>query len=312
MNSDDRPYAIIEAPSVLGLRPSGVQHLGGALLHHGLAEQLNARHAGRLDPPPYRRGRNPETKTLNAHAIADWTPRLADAFLRVLDAGEFPIVLGGDCSILLGPTLALRRRGRFGLLFIDAHADFYQPEANPNGEAASMDLAFVTGYGPPLLANLEGRAPLVQPSDVVVFGVRDADEQRAYGSGPLPAEIVTLDLDTVRHMGASRAADRGIAHLSRPELDGFFIHLDADVLNDAIMPAVDYRLDGGLWWEELSAVLAAAVSSGRAVGLEVTIYNPSLDQQGNAGRGLVVTVAAALGKSAVWRPQGRLQDFRAR
>jgi arginase len=43
----------------------------------------------------------------------------------------------------------LKRRGRYGLLFIDGHADFYQPEVNPNGEAASMDLAFATGHGRP-------------------------------------------------------------------------------------------------------------------------------------------------------------------
>jgi arginase len=83
-----------------------------------------------------------------------------------LDRGEFPLILGGDCSILLGATLALKRRGRFGLLFIDGHADFYQPAANPNGEAASMDLAFVTGYGPSPLTDLEGRGPLVGVEDV--------------------------------------------------------------------------------------------------------------------------------------------------
>ena len=60
-------------------------------------------------------------------------------------------MLGGDCSILLGNLLALRRRGRYGLLFVDGHADFYHPEANPNGEAASMDLAFATGRGPEVL-----------------------------------------------------------------------------------------------------------------------------------------------------------------
>ena len=96
----------------------------------------------------------------------------------VVGRGEFPILLGGDCSILLGSTLALRRRGRYGLLFIDGHADFYQPEANPNGEAASMDLAFATGHGPELLTNLEGLRPLVRDEDVVAFGFRDAEEQR--------------------------------------------------------------------------------------------------------------------------------------
>jgi arginase len=128
-----------------------------ALLGHGLAERLQARHAGRLETPPYQAERDRETQTLNAAAIAAWSPKLADAVEKVLDAGEFPVILGGDCSIVLGPALALKRRGRFGLLFIDGHADFYQPEAEPHGEAASMDLAFATGHGPALLVDIEGR-----------------------------------------------------------------------------------------------------------------------------------------------------------
>ena len=114
--------------------------------------------------------------------------QLADAVADVVERDEFPVLLGGDCSILLGSTLALRRRGRYGLLFIDGHADFYQPEANPNGEAASMDLAFATGRGPELLTNLEGLRPLVRDEDVVAFGFRDAQEQREYGSQPLPPD----------------------------------------------------------------------------------------------------------------------------
>ena len=171
-----RRYAIIEAPSILGLKPTGVDRLPQALLENRLAQRVDARYAGRVEPLPYRDERDAATGTLNAPAIAHWSPRLANAIGRVLDAGEFPLVLGGDCSILLGAMLALKRRGRFGLLFIDGHADFYQPAANPNGEAASMDLAFATGYGPALLTDLEHRGPLVRPADTVAFGFRDADE----------------------------------------------------------------------------------------------------------------------------------------
>lgn len=99
-----RPYAIIEAPSILGLRPSGVQNLPDWLLRHGLAERLNARHAGRVEPPPYSADRDPVTKTLNAQAIAGWTPVLANAAERVLDAGEFPVVLGGDWVMVGRPA----------------------------------------------------------------------------------------------------------------------------------------------------------------------------------------------------------------
>jgi arginase len=293
-----RSYAIIEAPSILGLKPSGVETLPDALLGHGLAERLRARLAARLAVPAYSAERDPQTQTLNAQAIAAWSPTLADAAEEVLAAGDFPLILGGDCSILLGSALALKRRGRYGLLFIDGHADFYDPQSNPNGEAASMDLAFATGYGPALLTDLEGRGPLVREEDAVAFGWRDADEQAAYGSPPLPQRLLSFDCATVQRMGAAAAAEAAVAHLTRDGLEGFFVHLDADCLADEIMPAVDYRLPGGLTLDELRTTLDIALASGKAVGLEVTIYNPRLDGDGAAGRAIATLLADALGAAA--------------
>src|SRR5687767_4212463 len=107
-----RRHAIIEAPSTLGLKTDGVEGSSGRLLELGLAERIGARRAGRLAVPPKRAMPDPATQTLNADAIAAWSPKLADAVAETLDTGEFPVVLGGDCTILLGSMLALRRRGR--------------------------------------------------------------------------------------------------------------------------------------------------------------------------------------------------------
>ena len=295
-------YTIIEAPSILGLRSTGVDCLARCLLQNDLAERLSARHASRVAPAHRSGERDAATLILNAAAIASWSPQLADAIEHVLNRAEFPLILGGDCSILLGATLALKRRGRFGLLFVDGHADFYQPEANPNGEAASMELAFATGHGPALLADLEGRGPLVRSQDTVAFGFRDSDEQRQHGSQPLATEILALDLDTVRRMGVERAMAVALERLSRPSLDGFFIHFDADSLDDSVMPAVDYRLPDGFSWNEMTAILKVAMASGHAVGLEVTIYNPALDENGAAGRGLTNALVAALTPTRATEP----------
>ncbi|RWP92205.1 MAG: arginase family protein [Mesorhizobium sp.] len=291
-------YAILEAPSTLGLATDGVERLPGRLLDLGLAERIQACRAGRLAVPAKDPTPDPETGTLNARAIAQWSPKLANAVEAVLDAGGFPVVLGGDCTIVLGSALAFRRRGRYGLLFIDGNADFFQPEAEPHGEGASMDLAFVTGYGPSLLTDIEGRGPLVRPEDAVAFAYRDHKDQEEYGSQPLPEELKVLDLPAVRATGIEAAAREAVDHLTRAELDGFFIHLDADCLDDVIMPAVDFRVPGGLSWDELTAALRLALASGKAVGLEITIYNPRLDEDGSAGRGLADVLAAALGTAA--------------
>ena len=291
-------YAIIEAPSTLGLRAKGVEQLPERLLRYGLAERLGARRAARLEAPNSTGERDAETHTLNAQAIAAWSPKLADAVEIVLGTGEFPVILGGDCSIVLGPMLALRRRGRYGLLFIDGNADFFQPEAEPYGEAASMDLAFVTGHGPDLLTNLEGLRPLVRAGDTVAFAFRDAEDQAEHGSQPLPAELLAFDLTDVRRRGVEAAARAAVDQLTRDGIEGFFVHVDADCLDDAIMPAVDYRIPDGLSWDELETTIRIALASGKAVGLEIAIYNPELDRDGAAGRGLVDCLVRSLGGAA--------------
>jgi arginase len=293
--TETKPLTIVEAPSVLGLFPKGVETLSEALLAAGLAERLGARRAGRVEPPPYESERDPETLLLNPQAIAAYSIALADAVGAVVDSGEFPVVLGGDCSILLGNLLALRRRGCYGLLFLDGHADFYQPEAEPNGEAASMDLALATGRGPAVVTDIEGRCPLVRDEDVVVFGRRDAADAEAHGSQRIEDTAIAMtDLAAVRAAGIEVAAASAVERLSKIELDGFWIHLDADVLDDAVMPAVDYRIPDGLSWDELAAVLRSSVGSGRAVGINITIFNPKLDGDGSIARTFTEALARGL------------------
>jgi arginase len=280
------PFTIIEAPSILGLFPRGVELLPDALLAAGFGERLQARHAGRVEPPPYDDRRDSETMLLNPRGIASYSAALADVVGRAIDDREIPIVLGGDCSIMLGCLLALRRRGRYGLLFLDGHADFYQPEAEPNGEVASMELALATGRGPAIVSDLERRGPLVRDEDVVAFGYRDAEVAEAHGSQRIEdTAINVVDLAEVRARSTGEPIHQAIQMLSKPKLAGFWVHLDADVLDDAVMPAVDYRMPGGLSWEELIKVLQVAIGSGRVAGVDITIFNPKLDEDG--------TIAAA-------------------
>lgn len=145
------------------------------------------------------------------------------------------------------------------------------------------------------MADLEGRGPLVLDEDVVHLARRDAEEADGAGSQRIEdTDITVIDLPALRQRGAQRAALDALERLVRPELDGFWVHLDCDALDDAVMPAVDYRLPGGLSWSELESVLQLAVDSGRAVGLEVTIFNPALDCDGAIAQALVTSLARAL------------------
>lgn len=159
-----RELAIVEAPSVLGLRPSGVQDLPSALIEagpSGLLGHPGAVRAGRVEAPPYDPRRDAATGVLNPAGIARYSVGLADA------------------------------------------------------------------------------------------------------------------------VGAATAARRAVGHLTRGRGVGYWVHLGVDVLDDAIMPAVDYRLPGGLTWSELEGVLRTALADERAVGFDVTIFNPRLDPGGS-------------------------------
>ncbi len=296
MTSARPRFAVLEAPSILGLRPTGVERLPEALRAAGLQESLRAADAGRVPPLPYSAERDPATQLLNGEAIRAYSLRLADAVAPVVRRGQFPVVLGGDCSVLLGAMLALRRLGRYGLCHIDGHADFYLPEEELRGEVASMDLALVAGRGPALLADIEGLRPLARDEDIVQIGSRDAAAAAAEGSQDIRAvsAITVHDLAQVRARGVDAVAAQALMALRRDDLAGFWIHLDADVLDDAIMPAVDYRLPGRLSFAELSLLLRALIASGRATGMTITIFNPALDVDRTIARGFAASIVAGL------------------
>ncbi|MDW3622279.1 MAG: arginase family protein [Nitrososphaeraceae archaeon] len=292
-----REYSVIDAPSILGLRPTGVELLPKALRAAGLLERLNAQYCGIVAPSsPYNHSRDEETKLLNAEAVKEYSLKLAETVKRQLHKNKFPIVIGGDCSILIGNLLALRRLGRYGLFFIDGHSDFYLPEESPTGEVADMDLAIVSGHGPDILSNLDHLKPLVKEQDIVVFGYRDSAQSAQYGCQDIKKTtmINAVELVDVKKLGLKNTATLGIQTLLKNELSGFWIHLDADVLDDSIMPAVDYRLPDGITFPELSNLLKLLLLSKKAMGISVTIFNPTLDKDGSITRNFVSSIVEGL------------------
>jgi arginase len=293
-------FAIIDAPSILGLRPTGVQYVPEALKAAGLMKKLKAEYEGRVLSLPYNPQRDKYTTLLNPDTIRAFSLQLAEKVISVLHKKQFPIVLGGDCSILIGNLLALKQMGssnssRYGLFFIDGHADFYQPEASLTGEVADMDLAIVSGRGPDILTDIEGLKPLVLDQDIVVFGYRDGDQAASYGSQDVyETNMHVFDLEKVHTLGITHAASLAIEKLMNDDLAGFWIHLDVDVLDDEIMPAVDYRLDGGLSFSDLNELLKIILGSKCAVGMDITILNPLLDVDGSITHRFVSSIVAGL------------------
>lgn len=297
-----RRIAVLDAPSNLGLRPPtatsvpGCAKAPGALRDQELLARLGARDAGCLTPPRYDPGDwRPGDGVCQADAVAWYTRRLADRIGGILDAGEFPLVLGGDCAILLGAALALRRMSvrdelPYGLVYVDGHSDFRHPgNASYVGAAAGEGVALATGRGQPDLTNLEGLRPYLRDEHVVLLGLRARDEYRLDLQA---AGLAFRPVPQLRSDGAGRTAQWAVQQLSG--CVGYWVHVDVDVLDPAVMPAVDAPEDGGIGHAELELLIAGLVASPDCLGLELTVFDPDYDPDGAYAQELVGTVVAGL------------------
>lgn len=305
-----RHLAVLDAPSNLGLRPPtagsvpGCAKAPGALRDHGLVARLGARDAGCHTPPRFDpSGWRPGDGVSQAGDIARYSIRLAERIGAIVAAGEFPVVLGGDCSIAIGSALAMCRlaedRGdRFGLVYVDAHSDFRHPgNASVVGAAAGEALALVTGRGQAELAAIEQRRPYVRDDDVVMIGLRQTDEYRMdlQASG-----FAVRGVPEVRGHGAARTAQWARDQLS--ECAGYWVHLDVDVLDPSVMPAVDAPDPGGIAYPELELLLRGLTGAAECVGIEVTVFDPDFDVDGVYAQDLVNALVAGLSAAGTAGP----------
>jgi arginase len=196
----NRSIAIVGAPTSLGIRtyangePRHLYRAPGVLRELGLVRRLGARDLGDIISPAYRDYVRPAGRARNEAEVAAYCRALGERMAEATSNSRFAVVLGGDCSIVLGCLLGARKsaQGSVGLIYIDAHADFGTPEESHAGSAASMCLALAVGRGETPLARLSGDEPLVHGKDVVLIGRRDAAEPW-YGHAALAASPI-LDI----------------------------------------------------------------------------------------------------------------------
>ena len=275
-----------------------VRHVNRApsvLRERGLIDRLRAVDLGDVAPPPYRDFELPPGRARNEEGVIAYSRSLRDRVSRALTHGHFALVLGGDCSIVLGCLLAARRRaGPVGLAYVDAHADFALAEDSRSGAVSSMALGLAVGRGDTLLAHLDGHQALVEPAHAAVIGRRDQSptaSDDAFAAASIldlrsSALDSTADLSEVSARALSRVASRG--------LRGFWIHVDADVLNPRVMPAVGSPEPGGPTPEQLMTILAPLIADPRALGLSLSVYDPALDPDRACARRLVQMLTALL------------------
>lgn len=289
---------ILDAPTNLGLKPPaegcvpGADKAPAALRSAGLHAALRSQGlqeagvvlAGRYEPT------HVAGTVRNQRAIVEHARRLARAVGEQLDAGRRPLVLGGDCSTLVGCSLALRERGRYGLVHIDGHTDFRHP-GNSDGVAnlAGEDLAAAVGLHLPEISDIDRRSPYVRPEEVAHIGCREDDAHLAECRSVLGQTVTASEWS----QDPAAAGEAVLRPATRPGLEGFWVHVDVDVLDPSWMPAVDSPDPGGVGPEELVDLLKRLWP--RCTGMTVGILDPDLDPSGDCARLVADIILRATG-----------------
>lgn len=276
--------SIIELPFNLGLKEPfpgqepGVRKMPAWLRKHNFHNLIAPEDVQTLYSPVYRMEIDPESAVLNADAIVQYAKEQARLLSRVLSERKFPIVIGGDCSIVLGNTLALKQKGNYALFYLDGHTDFIEPQLSQTGAVGGMAAAIAAGRGPRKLTNINDQAPYIKEEYVWCVGNREYEEEYENAVRNSKAKYVSLAM--LREKGISHCVGSFLGMVHKQRLDGFWLHLDVDFLADDIMPAVDSRTPDGLTYEEFNEILDSLLASSKITGLDITILDPDLDPSG--------------------------------
>lgn len=280
-----REINIFEFPLNLGLTKKeheiepGVRKLPDWLRKFSFHKRIDPENIFRINAPEYAMDFDEESKVRNANQIIEYAKKQAEIILAHHHKNSFNIFLGGDCSILIGNALALKKLGNFGLFYLDGHTDFIPPELSETGGAAGMDLAIISGTGHDKLTNIDGLKPYFREENIFCCGNAETDDEE-YVSQIINSKVHYFDIEALRKNGFSKTAEDFLKMINEKKLDGFMIHLDVDVLKDELMPAVDSRMEDGISYTDLQDMLKPLIKNSGCFGIEITILDPDYDENG--------------------------------
>ncbi len=230
--------------------------------------------------------------------IAETCQEVAQRVYQTLEAGFFPLSLGGDHSIAIGTLGGIskffRDRGQaIGCIWIDAHADMNTPETSPSGNIHGMPFAVTLGFGPESLTRIFGYAPKIETKSCALIGVRNLDSRERRLVKDSGVNVFTMrDID---EQGMRAVMEKSIA-LATPETAGFAVSFDVDVVDPDEAPGVGTPVRGGITFREAHLAMEMIADSKKMLALELVEINPIIDILNKTAILGVGLVTSALGK----------------
>ncbi len=242
---------------------------------------------------------DPGDKLKHLREISATCEELAQKSEEVLNAGELPLILGGDHSIAIGSISGLasycrKREEKPGLIWFDAHADMNTPETSPSGNIHGMPLAVLLGYGARQLTNIANFAPKLDPALCVHIGARDIDRDERELVRKLGIRFMTMR--EIDERGMSACIDEAIEIASRAS-GGYAVTFDVDALDPGDAPGSGTLVRGGLTYREAHLAMEKIAEAGGIRSLEVVEINTALDVNNKTAELGVELILSALGKT---------------
>jgi arginase len=230
--------------------------------------------------------------------IAETSQEIAHRIYQTLEAGYFPVSLGGDHSMAIGTQAGVAkfyrdRNQSVGCLWIDAHADMNTPESSPSGNVHGMPFAATLGQGPDALTQIFGFAPKIRPEKSILIGVRDLDPRERRIVRDSGVHVFTMrDID---EQGMRTVAEKAIA-LAAEGTAGFVVSFDMDAVDPDEAPGVGTAARGGITFREAHLAMEMVADSRKMLAFELVEINPIIDVMNKTAILGVGLAASAMGK----------------
>ncbi len=301
--------SLIGAPTDIGAGARGASMGPEALRVAGIREALqglglHVKDCGNLQGPA-----NPWLPSVNGFRhlieVVEWNALLHEAMLAELQAGQLPIMLGGDHCLGIGSISAVAKHckaqgKKLRVLWLDAHADFNTATLTPSGNIHGMPVACLCGQGPDELVSISGFSaeyPALHPKQIRQIGIRSVDA----GEKKLVHEmgIEVFDMRYIDEMGMRHAMELALALMdSNTHLH---VSLDVDFLDPDIAPGVGTTVRGGPTYREAQLCMEMISDTGRLASLDIVELNPAFDIRNRTAELVVDLVESLFGKSTLMR-----------
>lgn len=265
---------IFGAGSDLGVHIDGA-HLGPTQLINDLQSFYKGETLNITQDENIIKSRNLSDRRKNEYDIDKFNTTLYNAMVEKIKQEYFPILIGGDHSVVVASALAsVEVKKDLGIIWIDAHTDYNTFESTVTGNIHGLPLAAITGYKCPELRYFHN-GNIIQPSKTVVVGARSIDE--AEKENIKYSGITVFTTQDIKEQGVEAIMNQAFEIAGRKTM-GIHISYDLDVIDPDIAPGVSVPEFDGISEEEameISQYIGNHIKE--VVSFDLVEFNPLRD-----------------------------------